>query len=94
MKTEQIHLFISGKVQGVGFRYATQAEARKLGLTGWVRNLPDSRVEIVAQGEPESIESLLGWCEIGPANAEVQRIDVAARAELASSPLADFEIRH
>ncbi len=54
----QAHIFYSGTVQGVGFRYTTVGYAQELKLTGWVRNLPDGRVEILAQGDKTSIEVL------------------------------------
>jgi len=53
------HIFFSGEVQGVGFRYSAKYLARPLGLTGWVRNLPDGRVEMEAQGEDRAVEQLL-----------------------------------
>jgi len=61
-------------VQGVGFRYATAHEAERLGLTGWVRNCPDGSVETEFQGERESLDAMLAWCERGPALARVDRV--------------------
>ena len=55
----QAHIFFSGTVQGVGFRFAVQRYARDLGLTGWVRNLSDGRVEVLAQGEKKKLERLI-----------------------------------
>ena len=72
----RVHLVISGLVQGVGFRLATQREARRLGLAGWVRNLPDGRVEAVAEGSDESIGRLVDWCHRGPAGAMVRDVAV------------------
>ncbi|HEY3110785.1 MAG TPA: acylphosphatase [Chloroflexota bacterium] len=72
----RVHLVISGLVQGVGFRLATQREASRLGLAGWVRNLPDGRVEAVAEGSDESIERLVDWCRRGPAGARVHDLAV------------------
>lgn len=66
-----IHCFVSGKVQGVWFRASTIAEAQKLGLTGWVRNLSDGRVEVLACGEKEKINQLYSWLKRGPELAEV-----------------------
>ena len=66
------HLHISGRVQGVGFRASTVAEARRLeGITGWVRNLADGRVEAVIQGPREKVDALVKWCRTGPSSAEV-----------------------
>lgn len=66
-----IHCFVSGKVQGVWFRASTQEQARQLGLTGWARNLPDGRVEVVACGEREKIHALHEWLKQGPELANV-----------------------
>jgi acylphosphatase len=66
-----IHCFVSGLVQGVGFRAVTHEEAHKLGLTGWVRNLPDDRVEVLACGEREKVMQLAEWLKRGPKRARV-----------------------
>jgi len=71
-----VHLVISGLVQGVGFRFATQREASRLGLRGWVRNRPDGRVEAVAEGPSEAVERLVEWCHRGPAGALVREVAV------------------
>ena len=67
---------ISGRVQNVWFRdsCARQAEAR--GVTGWVRNLPDGRVEAVFEGSPDALEALVAWCHDGPPRARVSRVEV------------------
>ena len=65
---------VSGVVQGVFFRASTQQEARKLGLTGWVRNLADGSVELEAQGPSEACDQLIDWCWQGPPDAEVRRV--------------------
>lgn len=70
------HLFICGDVQGVGFRYWTFKEARRLKLGGRVRNLSDGRVEAEAEGERRNVEELIAWCHRGPPAAEVLKIDV------------------
>lgn len=67
----QAHIFVSGFVQGVGYRAYTRSKARKLGLTGWVRNLSDERVEAVIQGEEEKIRDLLKILKRGPFFAKV-----------------------
>ncbi|MBA17550.1 MAG: acylphosphatase [Sphingomonas sp.] len=71
------HLFVSGRVQGVFFRDWTVATARQLGLVGWVRNLSDGRVEIVAQGDQTAVERLIAQCRQGPENARVDKLDVS-----------------
>lgn len=66
---------VSGRVQGVGFRYTTQARARSLGLGGWVRNLADGSVEAVFEGEPERVDSMIEWCRRGPAGSAVDDVE-------------------
>ncbi len=68
---------IRGRVQGVFFRAEASARARSLGLTGWVRNLPDGSVEAVFEGPQEAVESMLRWCAQGPAGARVDAVEVA-----------------
>jgi acylphosphatase len=87
---EQLHVFVSGLVQGVGFRHATYRQAQKLGLRGWVRNRSDGRVEAVLQGERPALDQMLDWCARGPALARVDR--VAASWEPADTALPPFEI--
>lgn len=72
---EALHLTIEGLVQGVGFRHALKAQASMLGLTGWVSNLPDGRVEARAEGPRETLETLLAWCHKGPALSKVAKVD-------------------
>ena len=69
------HFLVSGQVQGVFFRAATEATARRLGLTGWVRNLRDGRVELVACGEDASLEELERWLWQGPPRARVTQVE-------------------
>ncbi len=75
-KQTRAHAFISGKVQGVGYRYSTLNVARKLGLNGWVRNLPDNRVEAVFEGAAEVVEEMIRWCHLGPTGAVVEDVQV------------------
>jgi len=70
-------VIVSGRVQGVFFRSETQDEALRLGLTGWVRNLPDGRVEAVFEGEKDMVERLIEWCRHGPLGASVTKVEVA-----------------
>lgn len=74
MKTA--HIFISGFVQGIGFRKFIKINADKLRLKGWVRNLPDGRVEAMFQGLKEKIEESISLCKKGPFLAEVESVDV------------------
>jgi acylphosphatase len=75
----RVHVFVSGRVQGVGYRYCTVNEARRLGVNGWVRNLPDGRVEAVFEGSRTVVEQIIRWCHQGPIGAVVK--DVAVEYE-------------
>jgi len=70
------HAIISGRVQGVFFRSETQDEAVRQSVTGWVRNLPNGRVEAVFEGEKDKVEALIEFCRRGPPGARVTRVDV------------------
>ena len=70
-----LHLRISGRVQGVGFRWFTREEARRLGLSGWVTNLPNGKVEVAAGGEASSLERLRRALGVGPTGADVAAVD-------------------
>ena len=70
------HVLISGRVQGVFYRANTKKMADKLGVKGWIRNLPDGRVEAVFEGDKDAIKKLISWCWIGPAGAKVTNIEV------------------
>lgn len=80
---------VSGRVQGVSFRAATRHQARALGLAGHARNLPDGRVEVLAQGREEALGQLESWLWRGPPAA---RVDFVAASEVESSALHGFEI--
>ena len=71
---KRLRVVITGKVQGVYFRGATLEEAQRLGLTGWVRNLPDGGVEAVFEGQQDALERILAWCRSGPQGARVDTI--------------------
>lgn len=70
------HIFISGRVQGVGFRHFIRKNAEALGVKGWVKNLPDGRVEAIFQGSEEQIDELIKRCKKGPVPSFVQDIKV------------------
>jgi acylphosphatase len=72
----RLHVLLDGRVQGVFFRGQTESWAAALGLAGWVRNRADGRVEVVAEGERDALESLLGQLRQGPAFARVEAADV------------------
>src|SRR5271157_2499023 len=70
----RLHLVISGRVQGVGFRFSAYDEAKELALAGWVRNLASGEVEIVAEGKHENLQMLAAWAHLGPPSAHVTRV--------------------
>jgi acylphosphatase len=70
------HVFVSGQVQGVFFRQSTREKARISGVTGWVRNLPDGRVEAVFEGEQNAVNSLIDYCRKGPVGAMITDVDI------------------
>jgi acylphosphatase len=74
------HVFITGRVQGVGFRIYTVEEASVRGVAGWVRNTPDGRVEAVFEGDRDAVEAMIEWCRKGPRPARVSSVDVAWEA--------------
>ena len=74
MLAGEIHLLVTGRVQGVGFRWFVRERARRWGLTGWVRNRQDGSVELVARGAPESIDGLRRDVTAGPPGASVERV--------------------
>jgi acylphosphatase len=78
-------------VQGVFFRDSTREKAEGLGLAGWVRNLPDGRVEALFEGPSQSVREMVGWCEQGPPQASVE--DVETEFESARGDLQGFEVR-
>ena len=89
----RVRILIEGRVQGVGFRYHTCAQAGKLGVTGWVRNLSDGRVEALIEGPDEAVEAMVEWCRRGPAAARVDRVAIAGRDQAAPAEHTGFSIR-
>jgi acylphosphatase len=82
MQLRRVHLLASGRVQGVFFRASLRDEARRLGCTGWVRNLSDGRVEAEAQGPPDPVAQLVAFCREGPGQARVDELAVQEREPL------------
>ena len=76
MAKVRAHVYVSGRVQGVFFRYETRKEAKKHGVKGWVKNLQDGRVEAVFEGEKEDVEKLIDFCRKGPPLAKVDKVEV------------------
>jgi acylphosphatase len=75
MKKARVHLIIEGLVQGVFFRASTRDTAINLGLTGWVRNLADGRVEAVFEGDEDQVKKAVKWCHKGPPGAVVTKVE-------------------
>ena len=75
------HLRISGRVQGVGFRYSMADEAERLSVTGWVRNRRDGTVEAVVDGAPDAVEAIVAWARRGPRGAQVTDVEVTEASE-------------
>jgi acylphosphatase len=88
----EVHVVVSGRVQGVWFRGGTERAARDAGVNGWVRNLPDRRVEAVLQGERAALEKVLGFLRVGPPAARVTDIAISWRPP--GEILYGFEIRY
>ena len=82
---------VTGRVQGVSFRWYAQERARELGVAGWVRNERDGTVLLHAEGEDEAVDALVVWCRSGPSAASVR--DVAVR-EATPERTSSFEVRH
>jgi acylphosphatase len=91
LKMRTIHLSISGRVQGVGFRDALRREAERLGIVGWVRNRAVGDVEAVVQGNDAALDALLAWARRGPAAARVERVAQGAPAPEHARDYACFE---
>ena len=87
----RLHLVIRGRVQGVGFRFSAYDEAKELGLAGWVRNLPNGDVDIVAEGSRENLQMLAAWAHQGPPSAHVT--DVREEWSDFTGEFTEFRIR-
>ena len=92
MSMKQSHIFVTGRVQGVFFRQSTRVMAIKNNVSGWVSNLDDGRVEIVAQGETNNVDNLADWCKTGPANSRVDEFELSE--ENITNEFEDFEVRY
>jgi acylphosphatase len=90
MGLKQVQLVVRGRVQGVFFRASAQREAKRLGLTGWVKNRGDGAVELVAEGEEEGLKDVIAWANRGSSASRVERVDVRWRSF--SGEFCDFRI--
>jgi acylphosphatase len=75
---QRVHVLVSGLVQGVFYRATAERVARELGLSGWVRNLPDGRVEAIAEGPESALDSFVRWCHDGPPASRVDSVEVTS----------------
>jgi acylphosphatase len=89
---KRVHVYITGRVQGVFFRAETRRSANGFNLTGWVRNMADGRVEALFEGENESVDKMLEWCHIGPPAAKVK--EVQTEEEPYRGEFQDFSIKY
>ena len=92
MKQQRVHLLVSGKVQGVFFRQALKVVAKKNNVLGWVRNLKDGRVEAILEGDTKSVNSVIEWTRIGPANSRVDDIEVNIEDVYSGNKFSIFEV--
>ncbi len=89
---KRLHVYFAGRVQGVAFRYYVETQARRLAVKGWVRNLPDGRVELLAEGPEPVLQELLQECRKGPPLALVT--DVKVEWSEATGEFPGFQIRY
>ncbi|MFH0848576.1 MAG: acylphosphatase [archaeon] len=91
LQMKRVHVYISGRVQGVFFRHHTMREATRLGVCGWVQNLPDGRVEAIFEGKEPDVNRMLGFCKTGPPGAGVENVEITEEPFLGE--FAEFIIR-
>lgn len=91
MTTVRAHVLLRGRVQGVSFRYYTLREAERLGVSGWVRNLWDGRVEALFEGDEQAVKAAVEWCRHGPSSANVEDLDL--RWETPTGEFSGFRVR-
>lgn len=92
MNEVRAHVFVTGRVQDVFFRVNTVERAQELEVTGWVKNLPDGRVEAVFEGPKENVEKIVKWTKTGPLDAEVENVEI--HQEKYSGEFDDFKIKY
>jgi acylphosphatase len=92
MNSKRIHLFVSGRVQGVYFRQGTMEVAEKNNVFGWVRNLPDNRVEAVLEGNDSNVDAVIEWAHFGPAGAVVGELKIIEENYVGE--FSEFQIRY
>jgi acylphosphatase len=92
MEKKRVHVFISGRVQGVFFRAYTRDAARQAGVSGWVRNMRDGRVEAIFEGDEENVRKMIKWCNEGSPMGRVDSVEV--QEEVYTGEFASFMITH
>ncbi len=92
MEYLRAQVIIHGLVQGVWFRASTREEAMRIGVGGWVRNLPDGTVQALFEGEKKKVEEIIGWCYKGPPGARVSKVDIFW--EFYTGEYKQFDIRY
>ena len=92
MNSKRVHLFVEGRVQGVYFRQEMMETAEKNNVLGWVRNLPDNKVEAVLEGNDSNVDAVVEWARFGPAGAVVKELQVTEEKYVGE--FSDFEIRY
>lgn len=92
MIKKRAHVFVSGRVQGVFFRQNALKKAKTLGISGWIKNTEDGRVEAIIEGEEEKINTMIEWLKVGPPLARVKNIEVFW--EKVGEEFWDFEIKY
>lgn len=90
MPMREVRVTIRGRVQGVGFRHFIRKKAISEGTCGWVKNLPDGKVEAVFQGERKDLENMIKWCRKGPPRAIVEWVDTAWKDPVEHYPSFDI----
>jgi len=93
MRMKRVHVFISGNVQGVGFRYFTKKNAHSLGINGWVKNLPDGRVEAVFEGRDEDVVEMINRVKKGPTSSYVTDTEIKEE-EFSAKKFEEFGVRY
>lgn len=89
---KRAHVFLEGRVQGVGFRHFTRTNARKIGVNGWVKNLPDGRVEAVFEGDDKDVEKMISLVKQGPRSSRVTDVHVDRSAP--QNDLDGFQVKY
>lgn len=92
MNSKRVHLLVEGRVQGVYFRQGMMETAEKNNVLGWVKNLPDNKVEAILEGNDSNIDAVVEWARFGPAGAVVQELKVTE--EMYVAEFSDFVIRY